>query len=167
MEAGSWAEWVAALFTGGGLIFAAYQIRQARTEAQAARQRDYELEEQRREAMAQAVGVTASWQPGPDGGPPSGHDGLMPVRTQVLNAGPFPISGAVLVLDCDNYPMEIVYGTILPGQHIEDTHKARRREVVFAEMLGGATLLFTDVYGTHWARTPYVLERRDQPALIC
>ncbi|WP_133176589.1 hypothetical protein [Nocardioides currus] len=63
--------------------------------------------------------------------------------------------------------MEIVYGTILPGQHIKQTHKARRREVVFAELLGGATLVFTDVYGNHWARTPYVLERREQPARIC
>ncbi|PUA78933.1 hypothetical protein C7S10_21770 [Nocardioides currus] len=91
----------------------------------------------------------------------------MPVHTEVLNSGQFPISGAVLELACDDYPMEIVYGTILPGQHIKQTHKARRREVVFAELLGGATLVFTDVYGNHWARTPYVLERREQPARIC
>jgi hypothetical protein len=167
MELGNAAEWVAAIFTGGGLIAAAYQLRQGRAEAETARQREYAAEDQRREAMAQAVGVTASWQPGPDGKPPSGHDGLMPVRTEVLNAGQYPISGAVLTLGADDYPMEVVYGTILPGQHIKENHKVRRQEVVLGELMGGVTLLFTDVYGNHWARSPHSLERRDQPARLC
>lgn len=146
MEAGNVAEWVAAIFTGvaaifagGGLIAAAYQLREGRREAQAARQREYDAEEQRREAMARAVGVTVSWQPGPDGGPPPGHEGLMPVQTEILNSGEYPISGAVLELAADDCPMEIVYGTLLPGRPIKATHKARRVEVVFGELMGGAS----------------------------
>lgn len=166
MDIGSAADWTAAIFTGGGLAAAVSQLRMGRIEAQQERIREHEAEEECREAMASAVGVTACWQPGPDGGPLPGHDGYTPVATTVMNASPYPISNAVLVLAAD-YPHEIVIGTILPGQELVDTNKVKRREVVFGELTGGATLLFTDTYGNHWARSTDSLERREQAARIC
>lgn len=166
MDVGSAAEWAAAIFTGGGLAAAVVQLRMGRIEAQQERIREREAEEERREAMARAVGVTARWQPGPNGGPLPGHDAQTPVATTVMNSSAYPISNAVLVLDADD-PHEIVIGTILPGQELKDTHKVRRREVVFGEITGGAKLLFTDTYGNHWARSTESLERRDQPARTC
>lgn len=167
MEIGSLAAWVSAALTGGGLLAAVYQLRLGRQEAQTARQREYDDEVARQEAMAQAVGVTAEWRPGPDGRPPKRGNGRIPVDVTILNASPYPISGSVLLLAADDLPRQIVYGTILPGQTITDTHESERLEVVFGELTGGATLLFTDVYGNHWARTPHSLERRDLAARIC
>ncbi len=65
--------------------------------------------------------------------------------------------------------MEVVYGTILPGEHLKDTHEVHRSEVVFGELTGGATLVFTDTFGNHWSSSTSWdgLERRDQPARIC
>lgn len=160
MEMGNLAEWVAAVLTGGALIVAAYQLRRGRVDAKLAQNSEYE-------AMARAVGVTASWQPAEDGGPPSGFGGLMPVEVEILNAGKYPISGAVLVVPADEYPKEVVYGTILPGQHIKESYLVRRAEVVFGELTGGVELLFTDSYDHHWARTPHSLEHRVDQARIC
>lgn len=152
------AEWVAAVFTGGALFAAVHQLRRARLDAEQARKDDHE-------AMARAVGVEVNWLPN-EGGRPDG-DGLMRVRTEILNAGRYPISDAVLKFDTDDYPFEVVIGTILPGRSLQDTNRVPRREVVFAELTSGATLLFTDAYGNHWARSPHELERRDHPARIC
>jgi len=166
MEIGSLAAWASAVLTGGGLLATAYQLRASRADAKAARVQAQLDEEQRREAMARAVGVKVSWQPNRVGEPPS-NDGLMPAHVEVLNGGEFPICGVVLELATDRGPAEIVYGTILPGEHLKDTHEVHRTGVVFGELTGGATLLFTDTYGNHWARSTDTLERRDQPARIC
>ena len=65
--------------------------------------------------------------------------------------------------------MEVVYGTILPGGHRKDTYDIRRSEVVFGELTGGATLVFTDTYGKHWSSSTSWrgLERHVQAARIC
>ncbi|QWC85211.1 hypothetical protein KLP28_17185 [Nocardioidaceae bacterium] len=168
MEIGSAADWVAAAFTGGGLFAAVYQLRLGRLDNRAAREREAELEHERQWAMARSVGISVEWEPGPDGGTPSGVDaGHIPATVRVLNSSPYPISGAVIQLYADDYPREVVLGTLLPGDDFEQTEWVRRREVVFGELTSGATLLFTDTHGNHWARTPTDCERRDQPARIC
>lgn len=171
MEWGSVAEWVAATATVLGFGGAIAQLRLSRSDSNRAREQERKDELDRREAIARAVGVKSSWQPNERGGPPAGHDGLMPVHVEVLNSGPTPISGAVLQLTSNDqdHPMEIVYGTILPGEHLRETHMVPRTEVVFGELTGGATLVFTDTYEQHWSSSTSWrgLERRDGPEGIC
>jgi hypothetical protein len=171
VDAGNLAEWVTAVITAAGFGSAVVQLRANLSDSRAAREQAHQEEEASREAMARAVGVKSLWQPGPDGGPQAGHNGGMPVHTEVLNSSPYPITSAVLELatDDDEHPMEVVYGTILPGEHLKDTHLVPRTEVVFGELTGGATLVFTDTYGNHWSSSTSWrgLERRDQQARIC
>lgn len=171
MQWGSVADWVMAVITAAGFASAVVQLRINLKDSRLARQQARQDEEDNREAMARAVGLKSSWRPGPNGQPPEGSDGLIPVEIEVLNSGPYPIRGAVLELptDSEDHPMEVVYGTILPGEHHRDTYEVQRSEVVFGELTGGATLAFTDTYGNHWASSTSWrgLERREQPARIC
>lgn len=160
VEPGNLAEWLAAIFTGAGFGAAVFQLRQGRIEAKARESHAYEQEVLRREAMARAVGVSVIWdQPN--------SEGLAIARTEIVNAGPYPISTAVLRLVADGAPYEVVIGTILPGQHLTDQQQVPRAELSFGEITYGATLLFTDTYGEHWARTGDSLERRDTPPRLC
>jgi len=167
MEFGNAAEWAGAIFTGLGFGAAVWQLRASRKDAREARAKAQRDEEARREAMARAVGVKVSWKPPHDGPPPDDFDGVTPVDVEVLNSGPYPIDGAVLVLAADDYPKQVVYGTILPGEHIVETYDVRRLEVVFGELTSGATLEFTDTFGNFWARTGQELVRKAAPARIC
>lgn len=171
MEWGDVATWVTAAITAGGFASAVVQLRINLQDSRAARRQAREDEEASRKAMARAVGLKSSWRPGRDGGPPKGSGGLIPVDIEILNSGPYPIREAVLELptDDEDVPMEIVYGTILPGEHLKDTYEVRRREVVFGELTGGATLIFTDTYGNHWSSSTSWrgLERRAHAARIC
>lgn len=160
-----------AAITAAGFAGAVIQLRINLADSRAARQQSRQDEETNREAMARAVGLKSSWRPGPDGGPPDGSDDTIPVDIEIVNSGPYPIRGAVLQLPTDDeeIPMEIVYGTILPGEHLRDTHEVRRSEVVFGELTGGATLVFTDTFGVHWASSTSWrgLERRSEAAHTC
>lgn len=171
MEWGTVANWVMAIITAAGFAGAVAQLRINLSDSRAAREKARQEEEENREAMARAVGLKSSWQPGPNGGPPEGSGGLIPVEVEILNSGPYPIRGAVLELptDDEDHPMEVVYGTIFPGEHLKDTYEVRRSEVVFGELTGGATLVFTDTYGNHWSSSTSWrgLERRVQAARIC
>lgn len=171
MEWGTVADWVMAAITAAGFAGAVVQLRSNLSDSRAAREQARQEEEENREAMARAVGLKSSWKPGPDGGPPDDRRGLIPVEIEILNSGPYPIRGAVLQLPTDNqdYPMEVVYGTILPGEHLIDTYEVRRSGVVFGELTGGATLMFTDTYGNHWSSSTSWrgLERRPEAARIC
>ncbi|MFG1628983.1 hypothetical protein [Kribbella sp. NPDC049227] len=167
IDFGSAAEWAGAIFTGLGFGAAVWQLRANRRDSQHARLTDARDEDARREAMARAAGVKVSWRPPHQGPPPDDFDGVTPVDVEVLNSGPYPIDGAVLIVAADDYPMQIVYGTIFPGQHIVDTYEVRRREVVFGELTTGATLEFTDTFGNFWARSGQELVRKPAPARIC
>jgi hypothetical protein len=169
MASGNVAEWVAAIATVLGFGGAIVQLRLNQSDSRRAREQERQDELDRREAMARAVGVKINWQPDERGGPPAGHNGLMPAHVEVVNSSPYPIDGAVLMLasDDEQHPMQVVYGTILPGEHMKDTHMVPRTEVVFGELTGGATLVFTDTYGNHWGRSPHDLERHADPARIC
>lgn len=171
MESGTVADWVTAVITAAGFAGAVLQLRINLSDSRAARDQARLEEEDSREAMARAVGVKSAWQPGLNGGPPEGSRGLIPVEIEILNSSPYPIRGAVLELptDDEDYPMEVVYGTILPGEHLKDTYEVSRSEVVFGELTGGATLLFTDTYGNNWSSSTSWrgLERREQAARIC
>jgi len=168
IDPGSAADWAAALFTGGGLAFAAIQIRQARVEAAQARDRDREAEVERQKSQARAVGISVSWETAADGTAPRSRDGLTPVRVEVLNAGAYPISGVVLSIQTSSdLPMQVVVGTLLPGAGLGEVYRVKRSFVPFGEMTGGVEVAFTDAYDNHWVRTAHSLERTNDPARIC
>jgi hypothetical protein len=171
MKSGTVADWVMAVITAAGFAGAVVHLRINLSDPRAGREQARQEEEDNREAMARAVGVKSAWQPGPSGGPPEGSRGLIPVEVEILNSGPYPIRGAVLELPTDDkdHAIEVVYGTILPGEHLKDTYEVSRSEVDFGELTGGATLLFTDTYGNHWSSSTSWrgLERREQAARFC
>lgn len=152
MEWGTAADWVMAVLTAAGFTAAVWQLRSNLRDSQNAREQDRQDEEYTREAMARAVGLKSTWRPDDSGGSPNG-DGLISVDVEILNSGPYPIRSAILILSTDDerLPEEVVYGTILPGEHLKDTYNVRRSEVTFGELTGGATLRFTDTFENHWS----------------
>lgn len=170
MEWGTVADWAMAVLTAAGFAAAVMQLQSGVRDSQNARKQARKEEEDRREAMARAVGLKSTWRPDEHGGPPD-EDGLIPVDVEILNSGPYPIRNAVLLLSTDDekVPKEVVYGTVLPGEHLKDTYGVRRTEVTFGELTGGATLQFTDTYDVHWASSTswQGLERLTQAPRIC
>ncbi|GAA1821643.1 MULTISPECIES: hypothetical protein [Brevibacterium] len=170
MEWGTIADWVMAVLTGAGFYAAVWQLRSNLKDSQLARAQARKDDEANREAMARAVGIKSTWQPASDGRPPNA-DGKVPVEVEIVNSGPYPIHNVVLNLESDypNQPIEIVYGTILPGEQTKDTYQVPRREVVFGELTGGATLKFSDTFGNHWSSSNswQGLERMTEPPRIC
>ena len=159
---GSVPDSVGVFFTGLGFAAAVYQLREGRLAQAAERVDARDAESERREAMARAVGVKASW------GETDQAKGETPVSIDIINSSPFPIDAVVVRITTDNeYPHEVVYGSLLPGEKTHDTFVVNRTGLVFGELTGGAEILFTDTYGGHWRRTPSQLERRDQMARIC
>lgn len=51
---------------------------------------------------------------------------VTPADVHVLNAAPYPISSVVLHIAGDHYPLEVVIGTILPGQEHKETYEGMR-----------------------------------------
>lgn len=146
MEWGTFTDWAMVIVTGAGFVGAVVQLRVNVSDSRAARRQSRQEEEGNREAMARAVGLKSNWQLGAHGAPPAGSE-LMPVQVEILNSGPYPISSAVLTLqaDDDDVPSEVVYGTILPDEHLKDT------------------------YGNHWSSSTSWrgLERIEHEAHIC
>lgn len=153
--------WASTVVTTAGFAAAVYQLRLGRQDRQEEREQAQTDEAERREAMARAVGVKVDW------GDTDESKGVTPVTVEVMNGGPYPVSGAVLVIDADEYPMEVVIGTVLAGESVKDTYEARRTDLAFGELTSGATLRFTDTYGKHWSKTPNDLTVEDLPARIC
>ena len=170
MDFGSIADWATATATAGGLYLAVRQLRTNLKDSKLARDLARQEEEANREAMARAVGLKSEWHPGPDGGSPE-EDGFIPVTVEIQNAGPYPIWNVVLELatDDDYNPAQIVYGTLLSGEHIADTHRVARTEVTFGELTGGATVIFTDTCDNHWTTSTSWegFKRADAPAKNC
>lgn len=152
MEWGTVADWFMAVLTAAGFAAAVLQLRSSLRDSQNARKQARQEEEDTREAMARAVGLKSTWRPDSEGGSPNG-DGLIPVEVEILNSGPYPVRNVVLMLPTDDerFPVEVVYGTILPGEHLKDVYDIRRSEVTFGELTGGATLRFTDTFENHWS----------------
>lgn len=152
MDWGSVADWVMATLTGAGFTAAVLQLRSNLNDSRLARKQAGRKEIESHEAMARAIGLKSAWRPGSNGVPPD-HRGLIPVDIEVLNSSPYPIRNVVLQLstDSDEHPMEIVYGIVLPGEHLRDSYEVQRSEVVFGELTGGATLKFSDTFGNHWS----------------
>lgn len=153
--------WASAVVTTAGFAAAVYQLHLGRQDRQAEREQAQTDEAERREAMARAVGVKVDW------GNTDESKGVTPVTVEVMNGGPYPVSGAVIVIAADEYPMEVVVGTLLAGESVKNTYQARRTDLVFGELTSGATLRFTDTYGKHWSRTPNDLLAEELPARIC
>lgn len=167
---GTLADWFMVAVTLAGFAAAVMQLRINLSDSRTARQQARDDEDKNREAMARAVGVKANWLPGPNGRP-RGKIGKIPVEVEILNSSPYPIRNAVLEIstDDDEHPMEIVYGTILPGEHLKDTYDVKRSEVVFGELTGGVTRKFTDTFDNHWSSSTSWrgLERLDVPPRVC
>jgi len=170
MEWGSVADWAMAVLTAAGFTAAVLQLRSNLRDSQNARKQIRQDEEDTREAMARAVGLKSTWRPDKRGGSPD-ENGLIPVDVEILNSGPYPIRNALLMLSADDerIPEEVVYGTVLPGEHLKNTYDVCRTEVAFGELTGGAKLLFTDTFDNHWASSTswQGLERVSGPPRIC
>lgn len=161
IEWGTFPDWGVMSFTGAGFGAAFYQLRLSRLEQRHERARAVQAQVAEREAMARSVGIKINW----------GTKGTCPKRNvaqvEVVNASPFPIDAVVLVIEGDEFPLEIVFGTMLPGERVADFYESGREEVVFGELTSGAHMLFTDTHGDHWARYPGHLERREFMARMC
>ncbi len=153
--------WASTVVTTAGFAAAVYQLRLGRQDRQEEREQAHSDEAERREAMARAVGVKIDW------GNTDEIRGITPVTIEVMNGGPSPVSGAVLVIDADDYPMEVVIGTLLASESVKDTYEVQRAFLAFGELTSGATFRFTDTYGKHWSRTPGDLVAEEMPARIC
>lgn len=155
VEAGTYAEWAAALLTGGGLAAAVYQLREGRRERR-------EADTAHQVAMARAVGISAAWSE-------AEKRGRWNVKFELLNASPYPISSVRVDIQADDpdVPQELVIGTVLPGDRVVESREVRRIEVVFGELTGGVEVWFSDVFGNHWIRSPWDLTKTDTPARIC
>jgi len=163
MDSGSWAEWASALLTGAGLAAAVYQLAAGRRDGQRAERRRIDEEQERRLAMARAVGVKVHWSR-----PDPVDKQQARAEFEVLNSSPYPISGVRVDLECDvpgNY--QLVVGTILPGERVADRKTVPRTELAFSQLTYGVKVHFTDVYGNHWTRTPEYVAPQESAARIC
>jgi hypothetical protein len=169
---GNVAEWVGGLATAAGLFFAAMQIRLASKERAAEEARKTTVEAERREAMARAVGVRSLAYE---------KDGQWYVDFSLQNGGEYPIDDVVIVItdpgsegqrpeDQIGTALESVIGTVLSKETIERTGEVVHftREPVFGEDINLASVLLTDPWNQHWAKTPLGgLIRRADPPRIC
>lgn len=93
--------------------------------------------------------------------------------------GDYPIDNAVLVVvdpgadhvrpgEQSGTAMELVLGTVMSKQTASGTQEVRfTAEPAFGELLGLASLLFTDTWNQTWHRGSMILERRSHPPRIC
>src|SRR4051794_22590906 len=98
MDAGTWADWVMAGLTGGGLGAAVYQLRAGRRDQAAAEARRRADDKAQQKAMARAVGIKVQWDQ------PEEATGKAKVEFELLNSSPYPISGVVVHLAADRVP---------------------------------------------------------------
>jgi hypothetical protein len=169
---GNVAEWVGGLATALALLFAALQIRAAKEQRIAEEEHRIAAELEHREAMARAVGVrSVTYEDGGD----------WYVDYALQNGGEYPIDDVVVVIADPGSPehrpedqagtaLEAVIGTVLSKETIREKRNkvAYKREPVFGESTSLASILFTDTWGTHWAKTPLGgLIRRARPPRIC
>jgi hypothetical protein len=163
MDSASWAAWAGVIVTGGGFGLAVWQLAASRKDNRVAEQRRRDDETERRLAMARAVAVKVMWKDSAQ------RNGTASAQFTLLNSSPFPISGVRVDLPGDGPGggMQIVVGSVLPGEEVVETYEIKRESIPFSSLTSGVTAHFTDVYGTHWARTPRDIEERPYPAPIC
>jgi hypothetical protein len=169
---GNIAEWVGGLATALALLFAAIQIREAKEQRIAEERHRVAAELEHREAMARAVGVRSVTYE---------ENGSWYIDYALQNGGEYPIDNVVVVITDPGSPetrpedqagtaLEAVIGTVLSKEIIRETRNkvAYSREPVFGESTNLASILFTDTWGAHWAKTPLGgLIHRDQLPRIC
>lgn len=161
LDWGSVPVWVGVAITLFGFLATVYQLRLGRQDRQEERDLAREDEAERRTAMARAVGVKIDW------GKTDEARGVTSADVEIQNGGPYPVDGVVIVIEADEYPKQVLVGTLLAGVTMKQTHEVRRQEVVFGESTSGASLLFTDAYGKHWSRTGQDLVQVEDPPHIC
>lgn len=163
--------WVGGLATAIGLVLTAIELRAASQQREVESERTRRAEDERREAQARAVAVSSiADQRGKN---------KWYIKYKIMNGGDYPIDNAVLVVadpgadevdlaDQRGAAMELVLGTVLPKELIEDEVLVRfTEEPFFVELSSLALILFTDTWDQSWARGPGRLERRDYPARTC
>ncbi len=171
LQFGTVGEWIAGAAAAAGLFFTGLEIRASKVERKLEEERRRADELNRRMAMARAVGVQAI--------PSCDARGRWSVRYQVHNAGDYPIDNVVLVVgdpgaetmslaDQVGTVIEVVLGTVLPNQSVEDTVDLNfTREPAFGDLTRLSGLLFTDTWNQPWFRGPGVLEKQPSSPRVC
>jgi hypothetical protein len=172
LDFGNVAEWVGGVATAAGLFFAAMQIRLASKKRAAEEARRAAADAEHREAMARAVGIrSVSYE----------KDAKWHVEFSLQNGGEYPIDNVVVVItdpgseeprpeDQVGTALEQVIGTVLSKETLQAGPEIVHftREPVFGEYTNLASVLFTDAWNQHWAKTPLGgLIRREGPPRIC
>lgn len=167
---GNVGEWVAGLATAGGLMLTGKAVRDASLERGREEAARIVQETERREAQARAAAVVSTAKRGR-----GEHEWI--VTWTVLNSGDYPVDNAVvLIAGEDGFDAvsqagayaEIACGTLLPNKEVtRKTEVIRKHELGFAELNSLAYVIFTDTWGSHWARGPGLLKKRATPARSC
>lgn len=176
IEWGTAADWAAAI--GTMLAFAAalwviYRERVDRKE-EAERRREDDVRRRRTQAESIAVWLEGNLMPA---GTDTGEDTILKVR----NVSGSPVSSCVAFVrhpiggpvdepeHPDNTPMEVVVGTLAPGETVTESVLRDWIDpnlIVFPGLV--AEVAFTDSFGLHWLRNfEGTLEEREVPARMC
>lgn len=160
--------WVAGLATLGGLVYASRSLQSQTKQRESEELRRIEDELNRKLAHARQVAVSSRWKE--DESSPT----RMRVELELINASPYPIDGAVLLIPAGgmelkhDHEIELVVGTVLPGERIsEKTEWVDNPDVHFSLLVDCVRVMFTDTWGNHWLRGPERLEKRTARAMTC
>lgn len=160
--------WVAGLATLGGLVYASRSLQGQTKQREAEERRRIEDELNRRLAHAREVAVSSRWKE--DESSPT----RMRVELELINASPYPIDGVVLLIPAGGmemehyYDIELVVGTVLPGERIpEIADWVDKPDIPFSLLVDCVRVRFTDTWGTHWLRGPERLEEMPARAMTC
>jgi hypothetical protein len=177
--------WVAAVFTGGGLIFAGVSAKSAAQSVRAQTQARKDDERDKRTAMAHAVAVSSWWA--------TDWNGTWCVCYRIVNKSPYPISQVTvrvwdlfddggdqtwteqalkMTLDHPEYDgiLGRVVGTMLPDDELFEAVRVNHPKAgprPFGLVVDAAAVQFVDVWGKSWSRTDTQTKVADGPDCMC
>lgn len=184
--------WVAAVFTGGGLIFAGVSAKSAAQSVRAQTQQRGEQEQARKDddrdkrtAMAHAVAVSSWWA--------TDWNGTWCVCYRIVNKSSYPISqvtvrvwdlyddggdktwtdkASKMTLDHPEYDgiLGRVVGTMLPDDELFEAVRVNHPMAgprPFGLVVDAAAVHFVDVWGKSWSRTDTRTKPADGPDCMC
>jgi hypothetical protein len=177
--------WVAAVFTGGGLVFAGVSAKSAAHSVRAQTQARKDDEHEKRTAMAHAVAVSSWWA--------TDWNGTWCVCYRIVNKSPYPISqvtvrvwdlyddggdqtwtekASKMTLDHPEYDgiLGRVVGTMLPDDELFEAVRVNHPMAgprPFGLVVDAAAVHFVDVWGKSWSRTDTRTKAADGPDCMC
>lgn len=177
--------WVAAVFTGGGLVFAGVSAKSAAQSVRAQTQARRDDEQDKRTAEAHAVAVSSWWA--------KDWLGMWCVCYRVVNKSSYPISQVTvrvwglydnggdhawtdkasrMTLDHPEYDgiLGRVVGTMLPDDEIFEAVRVNHPMAgprPFGLVVDAAAVHFVDVWGKSWSRTDTQTRVADGPDCMC